>query len=123
MKITRTVLLYCLFAMLFLVALGARSMGQITKPSPLDGIQTVQLSLLGQKSLENIQLRFQLLQRDLSDLEKAEVVEHGLDPSEYHLDVQRAVLVRTIRPNGTPPSAPVPVGDFMKEHQPKPKTQ
>ena len=36
---------------------------------------------------KNIQLRFQLLQRDLSDLEKAEVLEHEYKPENYVPDV------------------------------------
>ena len=80
-------------------------------PAPPPQPMTIGLTPLGQKSVENIQLRFQLLQRDLKDLEKEECGAQGLQPGECRLDAERGLLmVRrafTAAASGSPkPSAP-----------------
>lgn len=55
----------------------------------------IALSPLGQKTFENIQLRFQLLQHDIADLERSELAQHPeINPKDYRLDANRGQLVR-----------------------------
>ena len=104
-------ILYTALALLFVVAIGARPMAQTAKPGSPEATQAVPLTPMGQKTLENINLRFQLIQRDLQDLQRSEIQQHGLSEGEYTLDVQRSMLVRSVKSNVPPPSSPIPASD------------
>ena len=101
-------------------------------PAPPPQPMTIGLTPLGQKSVENIQLRFQLLQRDLKDLEKEECGAQGLQPGECRLDAERGLLMvrraftssgspssKSSAPNAAPPKtgvfpSPAPAGQAPK---------
>jgi len=100
-KISVTIL-----AVVFLATMGGWAQSQRNAstpaiPSPPSRPMTLALTPLGQKSIENIQLRFQLLQRDLRDIEKQECSDRGFKPDECRLDAERGALIYTPPPESS----------------------
>ena len=80
-------------------------------PAPAPQPMTLALTPLGQKSIENIQLRFQLLQRDLRDLQLKQDV--------CRLDAERGVLIYAPPVSSTTLSKPATIQEGSFPAAPK----
>lgn len=78
----------------------------------------IALTPVGQKTFENIQLRFQLLQRDVADLERSELEAHPeISSKDYRLDTNRGQLVRvTPVPKAEEPKPPAKTAPLPLPH-------
>jgi len=88
-------------------------------PAPAPQPMTLALTPLGQKSIENIQLRFQLLQRDLRDLQTQECDAHSLKQEGCRLDAERGVLIYAPPVSSTTLSKPATIQEGSFPAAPK----
>jgi hypothetical protein len=110
---TWTVGMMLAIALSLLFLKNSNSQNATPPPASSSTPMAIGLSPVGQKTFENIQLRFQLLQRDVADLERNELAQHPeINPKDYRLDASRGVLIRATplpaAPKPNPPAAAKP---------------